>query len=111
MADKHSKIRDFLWQEARRRPHKFLKGPHKVPNGKALAAAMGVSQPTVSRLLRLKRNLRRTDGHVPDFRVEPAVEAGLMRLSGINTHGELWDAIWNAPPAPDPRGSRKARKK
>jgi hypothetical protein len=110
VADKLSKIRDFLWQEARRHPRKFLKGPRRVPNGLALARAMQVNQSTVSRILALQRNLRADRPEVPDFRVSPELEAGLMLLCGITSLGELWDAIENAPPAPlphelDPRHS------
>lgn len=108
VADTQGKIRDFLIQEARRHPRKFLIGPHKRPNGAALARAMEVDQATVSRILNLSRNLRarRRRGDLPDFAVSPELELGLMRLASITSKSELWDAIENAPPAPAPDPSR-----
>lgn len=108
MADKLSKIRDFLWAEARRRPHKFLKGPARIPNSSALATVMGVGQPTVWRILNLKRN--RPEGAPDDagFTVTAKLEEGLMRLSGITTRSELWDAIDESNPAPPP-GAKLAK--
>jgi len=110
VADKLSKIRDFLWQEARRRPHKYCKGPQKLPNGLALARAMGVSQPTISRILRLTRNtIEDSPAGVDEFSQSARLERGLMALSGIESVGELWDAIYaapEAPPVPKPRRTR-----
>jgi hypothetical protein len=102
MADKLAKIRDFLWQEARRRPRKFLKGPLKVPNGKALSKEMGINQSTVSRILHPPPGGARDSGPgaVEEFTPKAQLIRGLKKLSGIESDSELWEAIENASQAP-----------
>ncbi|HEU4431098.1 MAG TPA: hypothetical protein VFT98_20235 [Myxococcota bacterium] len=106
MKDKQSLMRDFLWQEARRRRH-WMKGTG-VPNGMAIARDLGVSQPTISRVLNLVRANRPDDPKRPGREYQPKaeLERALQTYFGFRHLSDLYDALANAegaaPPLPRP---------
>ena len=104
MADKLAKIRDFLFEEASKRRN-FRIGPSKRPNGKALAKAFGVNPSTVTRILNLDRGTLDAENRirpVPEYQPSAELVAGMMRVFGYDSEGDLWTAIWGSKEAPPP---------
>lgn len=116
MADKLSLVRDYLWQEARKRRHWWM-GTGR-PNGLAIARDLGVSQSTISRVLRGVRETRPARERktpVPEYQISSELEAALMSFFTFRTPSDLYDALWSAqgaaPPARRSSGPRRRHRR
>jgi hypothetical protein len=108
MADRLSKLRDFLLFQVKRR-RSLQKGSHRIPNTAAIARLVGTDQSTISRILRLKRNTVDAEDRtrpLPEYQPSAELIAGMMKAFGYLEEDELWHAILTAPAAPSYRPVR-----
>ncbi len=117
MADMLSLVRGFIVAEAEKRKreiewHGTRSSWHHLgkPNADQIARRMGVSKPTITRIL--NGNPHRRPGvlrhRVEEWQPSQVLLAGLMRWTNINSMDDLWTAILNtnpAPPFPKKRGA------
>ena len=110
--DIESRLRGFLIAEAKKRKGTWWLKSTDRPNGKRIAADLGLSQPTISRILTGDR--QGADGvsspkRRDPYQISPKVASSLMSFFGFATYFQLYEVLESSEPHPPVKIARRRR--